>query len=665
VLDGCARTLGLFGVLLLSTACTVSADPMGSVQGGGTVRLEAEHPTISLDRERLIFEPLCDGVRVTAELEFQNHGSACDVAMGFPVLTWSPGAGQDFVRDFTVEVDGTPLEASKDEKGREIEFGGRPGRCEWHRFDVPFGAGATRAMAVSYEEHPADALRPQVPYVLATGGTWKGTIREFELQVRLGDRRNFHSIQLTGDDQPLPYEPQGNTLIWRCADYDGKPEVLWFRAQGAPASLTVNGTSAWPEALPAGEASCREYRWPVVWCDGKLLASVSFLAKAVMASCKDLGGNRVLLSKEGTDIELTATEPPLTRASEASAYTERYVDAGPVFRAFGAAVTENRDERGDAVVAITTPPGSAASARQTALCQEQWYEYRLRCLRALAGRWPTELPEVARELCSRQQEHPVVLLAVLGHLADDPPAFAAPESILPRMQLPQGKEPLDAITRYVLIRDDAAVRGVVAVLGHLDERTGRDRLIDWLINGKLDERNGARNIGLALRAMALDGTGNAVMDAILHASGDARPKNGVMALGYLGDDDAVPFLMDVVRGHYGTNWGMIWTGTAALEVMGTESALRACAQLAEEYAAEPKICEPLLRGLQRAVTSDPSAEWYYLSAPPWATTLSVAEARQIVAPLAEGLKGIVPERCQDDLAAILRQTQPAEAGEAG
>lgn len=642
-------------MLLLGACCLLDADPMGSVQGGGTVRLDAQHPTISLNRERLIFEPLCDAVRVTAELEFHNHGSACEVPMGFPLLVWHPGSGQDFVKSFAVDVDGTPLETSKDEKGRAIELGGKPQWCEWHRFDVPFGAGATRAMTVSYEERPADGLRPQVPYVLATGGTWKGAIRQFELQVQLGDRRNFHDIQLTGDDEPLPYEQQGNTLIWRCADYDGKPEVLWFRAQGAPASATVNGTSAWPEALPVGETSCRGRRWPLVWCDGKLLTSVPFLAEVVMARYEDLGGNRIRLSKEGTDIELTATEPPMTQARVAGT-PNRYVEPGSAFQAFGGAVTETRDEHGDAVVAVTTPPDSAASARRTALCREQRYEYRLRCLRALAGRWPTELPEVARELCSRAQEHPIVLLAVLGHLTDNPPPFAKPESILSCMELPQDRERLDAIVRYALIRDDAVVRGAASALAYLDGQTGRDRLIDSLMSRTLDSRNGPRNIGLALRAMGLHGTCQAIVDAVRGCGKDAQPKNGVMALGYLGDDGAVPFLMDVVRGKCGSDWGMIWSGTAALEVIGTESALQASARLAEEFATEPKVCKPLLRALERAVASDPSAEWYYLSPPPWATTLSVAEARQIVGPLAEALRGIVPEQCEDDLAAILERT---------
>jgi len=664
-LDRCTRVLGRWGVLLLATACTVIADPMGSVQGGGTVYLNAEHPTISLDRERLIFEPLCDAVRVTAELEFRNHDSACEVAMGFPLLMWHPGSGQDFVKDFTVAVDGAPLEVAEEQDWADIQLGGHARGCQWYRFDVPFGAGATRAMTVRYEERPASATHPQVPYVLATGGTWKDTIRDFELQVRLGDRRNFHAIQLTGDDQPLPYEEHGSTLVWRCVDYSGKPEVLWFRAQGAPASVTANGTSASPEALPVGEITPDRNQRSLLWHDGSLLTRADFLADIVMAKHELLGDDRVRLTKEGTELELAAIQLPITRTSEGEAYTRPYVDPAPALEAFGGAITENRNGQGDATVAITALPDSAPSARQTALCPEQRYEYRLRCLRALAARWPTELPEVARELCSREHEHPVVLLAVLGHLADDPPSFAAPQAALPRMELPQDKERLDAITRYVLIHDDAVVRGVGLALAALDARGGRDRLIDWLINGQLNQRHNARGIGLALRTMNVDGTCQAITDAVRHAGKDARPKNGVMALGYLGDDEAVPFLMDVVRGQSGSNWGMIWTGTAALEVMGTESALRACAQLAEEYAAEPKICEPLLRGLQRAVVSEPSPDWYYLSPPPWATTLSLAEARQIVAPLAEALEGVVPERCQDDLAAILDQVQQTQGSEAG
>ena len=626
--------LGPLGGFLLATACTAIADPMGSVQGGGTVYLNAEHPTISLDRERLIFEPLCDAVRVIAELEFRNHDSACEVAMGFPVLTWHPGSGQDFVKNFTVEVDRAPLEVAEEKDWGDIELGGHARGCQWYCFDVPFDAGATRTMTVRYEERPASATRPQVPYVLATGGTWKGTIRDFELQVRLGDRRNFHAIELTGDDHPLPYEEHGSTLVWRCVEYSGKPEVLWFRAQGGPAVVSANGTSPRPTALRTGEISYDRNQRPLVWHDGRLLTRADFLADIVTARHEVLGDDRVRLTKENTDLELPATHLPIGRTSEGEAYTRPYVAPAAALEAFGGAISEARNAQGDAVVTITALPDSAASARQTALCPDQRYEYRLRCLRALAEQWPSELDGVAREILAhdkddavRAQDHTIVFLAAMGYLADRPELFATPESFLPRLGLPPDKDPLDGVTRYVVIHDDAVVRGVGLTLAALDAPGGRDRLIDWLINGQLNRRHNARGIGLALRTMNVDGACQAIMDAVRHAGKGTRPQNGVMAVGYLGDEDAVPFLIDVVRGQYGTDWGVIWAGTHALEVMGTEPALKACAQLAEEYAAEPKICEPLLRGLQRAVVSEPSPDWYYLPLPPWATTLSLAQAR--------------------------------------
>ena len=645
-----------------------SADPMGSVEGGGSVRLAAEHPTISLDRERLVFEALPRVVRISAELEFRNHSGTCDVPMQFPVLLWHPGSGQDPVRgELDVKVDGVSLAVTKEEGWLELQSGKL--RCAWHKFTVPFSAGATRQMTVQYEQ--SSQQWAQVPYVLATGGTWKDSIREFQLEVRLGERLNFHELQLTGDHQPLPYEETGGTLVWRCTDYDGKPEVLWFRAYRGPAWVAIDDgrpmehSYSWSAEGLTGDTTLSSSYTGFMWHEGRLLVEHGILGQITMARLRRAEDGTTQATRDGRTVELESVSLPVGRSENGKVRYWRYCDPGPALAAFGGGIEHGLTDQGDLWVSVTSAPDSGDSAGRTALCAEQKWEYRLRCLRALAAKWPADLPEVCRELCAREREHPVVLLAVLGHLADDPPDFATPENILPRLDVRGDKGRIDALTsQYVLTRDDFVARGRALALAALDPAGARERIIEMVAARRVTQPEGLRNMGLALRAVRAPDTCRVLIDTIKRCTDGRDAYWGMTLLGYLGDNEALPFLTRVAGGDHPWDRHSSAHAATAMALIGIPEALGACADLAAERRSDYWIASAALGGLERALGMPPGRYDRHLALPSWARALSVEEARRVARPLTERLRTALPSKYEKRLAAILDQTQQTASADA-
>ena len=82
---------------------------------------------------------------------------------------------------------------------------------------LPFAADADLTMRVLYREareHSWSML--QVPYVLATGASWRGDVRRVDLEVRFADRRNFSDLSLAVGQsptwQPLDVERDGDII---------------------------------------------------------------------------------------------------------------------------------------------------------------------------------------------------------------------------------------------------------------------------------------------------------------------------------------------------------------------------------------------------------------------------------------------------------------------
>ena len=631
----------------------VSADPMGSVQGPGNVRLDIEDPQISLDREVLSFDVECDYVRITADLEFHNHGDACEVGMSFPMLMWHPGSGQDFVKSFGARLGQQALTVTEGEEGPKILLQGHERHCSWYHFTVPFEANVTQRLTCWYIQRGLE--RVQVPYVLATGGTWKGTISDFTLRVNLGERRNFSDIELSGDNEPLPYEEADDTLTWTCADYNGQPELLWFRATRGPAQVTIDGAAPTGyHDVRTGELSFYSYERPFAWHAGRLLVSRRAMQSITLAS-GDQGQGMTRFTRGDRSAETDAVGLP-AQTSEKLHVTrhETYVDPEPICAVFGGSVQHSFTPEGDLTVAVTSAPDDADTAAEVALNQGANFANRLRCLRRLAERWPGVFPGVAREICERDTENLHVLLFLLGHLADDPPGYATAEAILPRLHVPGDKGWVANIFRNTLrTNDDDIARGLGLILAARDPIEARDHIVSLAAEGERWQNTQARNLALALRVARPPDMAAGLVAVIDQPE---KPKNAgeVMAvLGYLGDEAALPFLTEVVYGK--PEWENQKARTAAVAIarIGTPDALGRLVELA----ADPRhdfVRGSCLYGLHVAL-GDPSLRGYSPpSFPDWAQPTSPSDAAAVIKPLLPRLREALPEDCAEGLTTIER-----------
>jgi len=158
-------------------------------------------------------------------------------------------------------------------------------------------------------------------------------------------------------------------------------------------------------------------------------------------------------------------------------------------------------------------------------------------------------------------------------------------------------------------RSDEVLRGATLVLREGDREAARDELIarisecdDWR-----QAKPRGRNCGLALKLMEVPGAEAALTVTIRGYGNDQPAEDAMIALGYLGDDAAIPFL-------------------EGLAYLGTRAGLAACADVSRRSADE-EVRSRALRGMEMATGTK-----YYRSsrrpevAPEWARTLTCAEA---------------------------------------
>ncbi len=651
----------LAGLPLVLCASAALADPMGSVQGVGNPRLMAEHPTISLDRELLVFEPFLGFVRVTAELEFHNHGDACEVPMEFPILTWHPGSGQDRIKELAVEVDGEPLEASEKPVGG-IVLRGKAYHTKTYEFSVPFEADAPLHMKVRYYQTSHGLA--QVPYVLASGGTWKGPIKDFRLEVRLGERLNFHDIRLTGDDRPLSYEESEGTLTWRSSDYDGDPELLWLHAGRGPVYVAVDAAhhrlrrGRYYRRVPTGEPVLRWHERPFVWHEGRLLVRGSFLGQITMAKVsRGVSDGTVTVTTEERTVAVPGLYLPIEHTGEGEPrFGLAFVEPQSALDAFGGSIRHGLTEQGDLWVALRSAPTDCETAARIALRADERCEYRLRCLRRLAEEWPETLRDIARELCGRTGEDQRVILAVVGHLADDPPEFATADAVLPRLRLTHREAPAHQLMPLVTgERDDALARGTGLVLAVGDPAGARDYILRIAGNRSSQSRTERRTLGLILREVKDQTTWEALADVIVGFDDGWDAAFGISLLGYLGEEQAIPFLSRLARGG---QWEIArysdGEAATALARIGSARALATCVDGLAAGGERYYTCRLLIEGLAAAAGAPREGLLAYPSTlPDWARPLSPEQARQVLAPLADQIQARAHKDLQDAVTALI------------
>ncbi len=617
------RMIACFAIVLLLLAGVAGADLGAITWSGGSLRVMDGHPTVSLFAEQLILEPQDQTTFITALMSFRNTGEACEVEMGFPTISYG-GPGYHFVRNFVVDVDGQILPTEKHEA--PLTVGGREVPAKWELLSVPFAAGQERLMRVRYDEFRlyGGATPVRVPYVLATGGSWLGPIEDLQLEVRLGDRLNFHDLRLRGDEAELPWAWDDATLTWRVSDFDGQPEVLWFEAGLGPKSVTrSDGIRA------SGD------KGKVRWRRGLMFVEVDFLCDVLHATKQSARGTMARLTKQGQKVR---AEGWLLPVGEAPKVPPLYVDPRPALATFGGSIEVTTDENGDAVVAVLTTSTSGAAAQATALFAGQTLEYRLRCLEALHLKWPELLKPVCEELLERPGDKVAVKAWSVAYLAQG--AQPAEARALYEQVSRRGGAWQELIEAALQTRSDEVLHGATLVLREGDREAARDLMIarisecdDWR-----QAKPRGRNCGLALKLMEAPGAEAALTDTTRALGVQQHSEDALIALGYLGDDAAIPFLTEIaLAADTGRSRDMNCAAAEGLAYLGTRAGLAACADVSRRSADE-EVRSRALRGMEMAMgTKYYRAHYLPEAAPEWARTLTSAEATETCVPLLEEL----------------------------
>ncbi len=620
---------GLWASVAVLLSAGLASGDLGAVTwAGGTLRLMDDHPTISLTSEKLVLEPQPTTTLITASMEFHNHGEACTAQMGFPVLEASRGPGYHYVESFVLEADGKPMEFAQPEQSHKMKLGEREMTCKWYLFSVPFEAGQTRQMQVRYEElrRYSGLESVSVPYVLATGATWNGSIRDLELEIWIDERLNYHSIELKGDGQPLALAARDGTWSWEIAEYDGTPGLLWLTAGLGPKSVQRDGK--------------RQYYGfnHLRWDEGVLFVEQELLCDVLMAQMASSAPAEPRIEKEGKAVQLTAVASEVPQGEHGE--TKLFVDPRPALAAFGGAIEVNTDEAGDAHVSITTCPDSAEAARNTALYREQETKYRLRCLRALHDRWPDELVAVCEEITGRDTEKAAVLTWAVAYLADAQPESVDLGAMPAKLELRAANWVQELAETILASQSDRIVRGGAMLLRQADPEAARDALI-YRISECEDWQDGVhrgRNAGLALRLLKTPDAASALIQAVRSHEWHQPSEDAMIALGFLGDESAIDFLHDTALDPADKSRDIICVAAQSLSYLGTPPALEACADVWLKTD-DAEVRWRALLGVRIAVGAETyTSRFMPALAPEWGRPMSVEEGCRACLPLLERLK---------------------------
>ena len=337
-----------------------AADPGAAIRAGGAVKFMGEHPTVRLVSERIIIEPGIDDSLIDVRLHFDNTGAAAIVPMAFPVIL-QRGPGYFDVRGLKVEAGGKSIDVEK-LPGTYTGHGPAGPRVVLFGFDVRFERGQKQDMRIRYRQwyrYRFCNRFADVSYVLYTGGTWKGTVDDVRLEVRLGDRGNYHSVRLIGENDPdrhsgwerkeLAFTPKGDTLHWQARNYDGTPQVVRFCAARGPAEVSVDGK-------PVRELAGDVFRWR----HGQLLVQIDGLARLLSAEQAKPWppvAHAAGLTRDGRTAQLSGSMlPTYPHSMPGNAPSHAiFVDPTPALKAFGGTLRVESRRNGDAAISFTRP----------------------------------------------------------------------------------------------------------------------------------------------------------------------------------------------------------------------------------------------------------------------------------------------------------------------
>lgn len=158
-------------------------------------------------------------VDVHARFWFRNEGKAVTQQMGFPLGREALSGFGNWGPQFKVTMDGTAVKTLNFDEKKNTAGNSELAYDQWNTFEIPFAAGQSRLIDVTYTILPRGGY---FLYVLQTGRLWKGPIGDLTIDVNFGREPVFPDLLSV---QPAGYHTQGDHILWHFTNYEPEQDI--------------------------------------------------------------------------------------------------------------------------------------------------------------------------------------------------------------------------------------------------------------------------------------------------------------------------------------------------------------------------------------------------------------------------------------------------------
>ena len=213
----------IISVLLCTGLPAAAMADSGPVYYSAGVLVPTTSSDIRMTREVLTIDytsQVGDGpVNVHARFWFKNEGKAVTQQMGFPLGREALSGFGIWGPQFKVTMDGTAVKTLNFDEKKNTAGNSELAYDQWNTFEIPFAAGQSRLIDVTYTILPRGGY---FLYVLQTGRLWKGPIGDLTIDVNFGREPMFPDLLSV---QPAGYHTQGNHILWHLTDYEPQQDI--------------------------------------------------------------------------------------------------------------------------------------------------------------------------------------------------------------------------------------------------------------------------------------------------------------------------------------------------------------------------------------------------------------------------------------------------------
>src|SRR5664280_2276402 len=160
-----------------------------------------------------------DYIDVHARFWFRNEGKAVTQQMGFPLGRELLSGFGIWGSQFKVTMDGAAVKTLNFDEKKNTAGNSELAYDQWNTFEIPFAAGQSRLIDVTYTILPRGGY---FLYVLQTGRLWKGPIGDLTIDVNFGRAAAFPDLLSV---QPAGYRLEGDHILWHFTNYEPEQDI--------------------------------------------------------------------------------------------------------------------------------------------------------------------------------------------------------------------------------------------------------------------------------------------------------------------------------------------------------------------------------------------------------------------------------------------------------